>query len=65
MKIFSILLILFWVTIIIFPQFLSYLIGGFFIIIWINILIIWTVFSSRKKKSEDNYIKFGKYKIYR
>lgn len=65
MKIFAILLILFWLTIIVFPQFLAYLIGWFFIFIWINIILVWTVFSFRNKKSDDNYIKFGKYKIYR
>ncbi|NDK08494.1 hypothetical protein EOM39_04600 [Candidatus Gracilibacteria bacterium] len=65
MKIFSIFLILFGVTIIVFPKFLAYLIGGFFIFLGISILTAGTVFSFAKKKSEDNYIKFGKYKIYR
>ncbi len=65
MKLFAIFLILFWLIIVIFPEFLAYLIGWFFIFIWINIILVWTVFSFAKKKTEDNYIKFGKYKIYR
>lgn len=65
MKIFSIFLIIFWITIIVFPEFLAYLIGWFFIFIWINILLLWTAFGFAKKKTDDNFIKFGKYKIYR
>nr|MDD3720036.1 hypothetical protein [Candidatus Gracilibacteria bacterium] len=65
MKIFPILLILFGVTVIVFPEFLAYLIGGFFIIIGINMLGFSMMFSSKMKKGQDEYIKFGKYKIYR
>lgn len=65
MKIFPILLILFWITVIVFPEFLAYLIGGFFIIVWVNMLWISLMFSSKMKKWGEDYIKFGKYKIYR
>ena len=61
MKIFPILLIIFWVVVIIAPEILAYLIGGFFIFVWLNIL----VFFRSIKGSKENYVKFGKYKIYR
>lgn len=65
MKIFPILLIIFWITVIVFPDFLNYLIGWFFIVVWINMLWFSMMFSSKMKKGQDEYIKFGKYKIYR
>lgn len=64
MKPFAIFFILFWIIVIIFPKFLAYLIGGFFVFIWISMLSVWSMFNSKKNK-EENYIKFGKYKIYR
>ncbi len=65
MKIFPIILIVFWLIVITFPEFLAYLIGGFFVFIWLNMLFIWFAFSKKTKSGEDNYIKFWKYKIYR
>ncbi|MFA5917556.1 MAG: hypothetical protein WC850_04985 [Candidatus Gracilibacteria bacterium] len=65
MKPFAIFFILFGVTIIIFPKFLAYLIGGFFVFVGVSILSVGSIFNSGKKNKEDNYIKFGKYKIYR
>ena len=65
MKPLAIFFILFWVTIIIFPKFLAYLIGWFFLFVWLSMLSVWSMFNSGKKNKEDNYIKFGKYKIYR
>lgn len=64
MILFSIFLIIFWIIIIIFPELLVYLIWGFFIMIWINILLA-NVFFIKKAKKDENYIKFWKYKIYR
>lgn len=61
MKIFPIALIIFWIIIIKFPEILAYLIWGFFIFIWFNILLFFWF----RKNSEENYVKFGKYKIYR
>ncbi len=65
MKLFALFFILFWVIIIIFPEFLAYLIGFFFVFVWVSMLSIWSMFNFGKKSKEDNYIKFGKYKIYR
>jgi len=57
------LLIMFWVIVILFPSILVFLIGWFFIFLWINILTLGTLVS--KSKTKDEYIKFWKYKIYR
>jgi hypothetical protein len=64
MRIFPMVLIAFWIIIILFPALLAILIGGFFIFIWLNILIF---FKSMKwgKSDKEEYVKFGKYKIYR
>lgn len=59
-----IFLIIFWIIVIAFPAILVFLIWGFFIFIWINILIISWILKKSSKWKED-YIKFGKYKIYR
>ena len=63
MRIFPIALILFWVIIILAPAILAYLIWGFFIFLWLNILI----FFRKVKWSKDtgDYVKFGQYKIFR
>ncbi len=65
MKPFALFFILFWITIIIFPKFLAYLIGGFFVFVWVSMLSVGSIFNFGKKSKEDNYIKFGKYKIFR
>ncbi len=61
MKIFPYALIIFWIIIILAPAILAYLIWWFFIFVWINIL----AFFQNVKWKDDNYVKFGKYKIYR
>lgn len=61
MRTIPISLIVFWIIIIVFPEIIAYLIGSVFIIIWINILI----FSKSFKSWKEEYVKFGKYKIYR
>lgn len=63
MKIFPLVLIIFWITLIIFPDIIAYLLGWFFVFIWINMLFLGWLFS--KKENKEWYVKFGKYKIYR
>jgi len=63
MKMIPITLILFGIILIVFPEIIAYLIGAFFIFLGINMLFINMAFSKWNKKEE--YIKFGKYKIYR
>jgi len=66
MRISSIFLILFWIIIIKFPEFLAYLIGWFFVFLWLNMLIVWIIFNLKMKKTKDEwFVKFWKYKIYR
>lgn len=63
MRILPIGLIIFWIIIILAPAILAYLIGWFFIFIWLNIL---TFFKWLKwKKGKEDYVKFGNYKIFR
>ncbi len=57
-------LIIFWIIIIAFPAILVFLIGGFFIFLWINLLTFFWVFNKTKQSRED-YVKFWNYKIYR
>jgi hypothetical protein len=61
MKFISIFLTIFWIIIIVAPQILAYLIGWFFIFVWINLFLI----SAMKKKSNESFVKFGNYKIFR
>lgn len=61
MRIFPLALIIFWIIIILAPAILAYLLGWLFVFIWLNILI----FFGFKKKNNDNYVKFWKYKIFR
>lgn len=49
MKAFSILIIIFWAIIIAFPDFLSYLIWWFFVVLWVNLLVSIMVIESRSK----------------
>ncbi|MDP2090814.1 MAG: hypothetical protein Q8K30_04420 [Candidatus Gracilibacteria bacterium] len=61
MKIFPYALIIFGIIIILAPEILAYLIGGFFIFVGLNLL----AFFKNVKGKDDNYVKFGKYKIFR
>ena len=65
MRLIPISLIIFWIIIITAPEILAYLLCGFFVFLGINGLILWGLFSKAKKGGDDNYVKFGKYKIYR
>lgn len=58
----SIFLIILWSLIIIFPNLISYFIWGLLLFIWVNLLILKFI---TKNKSQDSYIKFWKYKIYK
>lgn len=69
MKYLGIILTLFGIIVIIFPEFLAILIGSFFVFLGINILLLggWFTnpFSKRWAKKWSDYVKFWKYKIYR
>lgn len=70
MSYFWIFFVIFWVIIIKFPDFLSYLIGWFFLFVWINIFLTKYLYSRKAKNSENNkdwqsYVKFWNYKIYK
>lgn len=67
MKLLPIALIIFWIIVISAPEILAYLIWWLFIFLWINWLILGWLFSKMKKwnKSDEAYVKFGDYKIYR
>ncbi len=64
MKLFPVSLIVFWIILIVFPEIIAYLLGGFFVFLGINMLLITASFG-KKKSGGDEFIKFGKYKIYR
>lgn len=61
MKTIPVVLIIFWVIIIMFPDIIAYLIWWFMIFVWINIF----AFSKMVKKGNEDYVKFGNYKIFR
>jgi hypothetical protein len=61
MKTLPVALIIFWIIIILAPAILAYLIWWFFIFAWVNIL----AFFKNVKSNKEDYVKFGKYKIYR
>jgi len=64
MRAFWTCLIVFWVIIIAFPAILVFLIWGFFIFLWINLITL-GVLASKKPKEWESYVKFWNYKIYR
>ena len=53
-----------WLTIIIYPQIIAYLIWGLLLFFWINILIT-NFFFFKKNKNWKDYVSFWKYKIYK
>lgn len=65
MKIVSIIFILFGITIIVYPQLLAYLIGWFFIVLGLNLLVWYLIFQSKFKKAKKDYAEFMWYKIYK
>ncbi len=64
MKYTGLMLILFWIINILFPDILAYVLGGVSILIWVWI-ILWGFRIGKKKKYEEPYVKFWNYKIYR
>ena len=69
MKYTGIFLAIFWLIIIAYPEFLAYLIWGFFLFLGLNIILFNLKLSSFQKNwnTDDRweYIKIGKYKIYK
>ena len=70
MKLVPIFLIIFWILFIIYPDLISWLLGWLFIFLWINGLLLGSLFKKFKKSSTthnhgDDYVQFGKYKIYK
>jgi len=63
MKAFPVALIIFGVIIILAPAILAYLIGWFFIFVWLNLMAFFKI--AKWGKSKEDYVKFGKYKIYK
>jgi hypothetical protein len=65
MKYTGLIFILFWVTNIVYPDILAYILWGFSILIGIGILIGGFRIGRNKKNTAEPYVKFGNYKIYR
>jgi hypothetical protein len=67
MKLLPIGLIVFGIVVIAFPALLAMLIGGLFIFIGLNLLFVLGIIGGGKKPAgeKEDYIKVGKYKIYR
>ncbi len=71
MKIIPILLILCGITIIYIPNILEYIMGGILIFFGLNWLLLGGIFQmfknkkSGKKGHGDDYVQFGKYKIFK
>ncbi len=53
-----------WITILVFPEIIAYIIGILLLWIWANIIIT-RFFLDKKTKSKADYVSFGKYKIYK
>jgi uncharacterized membrane protein YhaH (DUF805 family) len=67
MKFYAVLFIIFWVLVIIFPDLIGILVGSFFIFIWINMLVLWNMFSTKQNPfgKSNSYTQWGKYKIFK
>ena len=67
MKIYAIIFIIYGILIVIFPDLVGILVGSFFIFIWLNMLVLSSAFkwgANSFVKSSD-YVKWGKYKIFK
>ena len=51
--------------IILFPEIIAYLIGGFLVFIGLNIVFFGTYFKRKTKKHKESYVEVGGYKIFR
>jgi hypothetical protein len=69
MKLLPIFLIIFWIILIKFPEFLSLILWWLFIFLGLNGLMILWLFNKMKKNSGkpngDDYVQFWKYKIFK
>lgn len=65
MKFLSIFLIIFWLIIIIYPEFLAFLIGIFFMFIWLNMFLVSLRFGKWVNQSWEEFVRFWKYVIYK
>lgn len=65
MKFLSIFLIIFGLIVIIYPQFLAYLIGSFFIFVGLNMLVLTIWISRGKSEWWDEFFRVWKYIIYK
>lgn len=63
MRVFWIFLLIFWIIIIYNPDIIAYLLGGLLVFIWLNLVLFWIF--TKKKNPNENYVKFGNYKIFR
>ena len=61
------ILVIFWVIVITFPEIIAYLIWWLLVFIWLNIFLMTKTKTSfwKKKTSMDDFVKFGDYKIFR
>lgn len=64
MRLLWIMFIVFGLAVVIFDKFLVYLIWWFFVFVGVNFLYMAKKFPGNKWEP-DNYVKFGKYKIFR
>lgn len=65
MRFVSLFLFFFGLIIIKFPEFLSYLIGFFFVFIGFNMFLVTMKFGKWKNNSGEEFVRFGKYVIYK
>lgn len=59
------ILVIFWIIIIYNPALISYLIWGFMIFVWLNIVITKYFFFKKSNNNWKDYVSFWKYKIYK
>lgn len=65
MKFVSLFLFFFGLIIIIYPQFLAYLIWFFFMFAWLNIFLVTMKFGKWVNNSWEEFVRFWKYVIYK
>ncbi len=67
MKTGPIFLLIAGITLIVFPDIIAYLLGGFLVMLWIGGLLGGNIFSFMQKKWKkwEDYVQVGEYKIFR
>lgn len=63
MRAFWMFLLIFWIIIIYNTDIIAYLIWWLLVFIGLNLLLFWIF--TKKKDSQDSYVKFGDYKIFK